>query len=107
MITGMPSSIIDALKIAGTNNFTLIAFIVYLVINLVSVAIKKEKAGVRTTLILSVIALVSITCYRLATPKSDQPNQAGVITGNGNGLAAGTGNTVTVTTPNCTPGSSK
>jgi hypothetical protein len=61
---------------------------------------KKEKAGTKLTLVISLLAVLGITSFRLiGSHRQPETNQTATVQGNGNGTAVGNENCVYVDHP--------
>jgi uncharacterized protein involved in exopolysaccharide biosynthesis len=90
---GLTPAILEA---AGKNNYTLIVFLVYSIMSAVSIWKRKEKTGVRLTLMLSVVVLVAIAIYRVTAPPAHEGNTTVRVDGKGNATSTGPGSSADV-----------
>jgi predicted membrane channel-forming protein YqfA (hemolysin III family) len=91
------STSIAAIKAAGTNTLTLIAFALNGIFGALSIFTKKEKSWVKLTCFLSITLAVVFVVWRLTSNTTAAETAGSVtVTGNGNGTAVGSGNKVEV-----------
>jgi hypothetical protein len=85
----MSTPLTAAIEAAGKNNFTFIAFLFFLAVQLVARIADKEKTGARVTMVLSVLAVLAMFGFRVFTPTAAQSKQTVTLSGSDQAVAAG------------------